>query len=125
MLLADRWQPETDSRITARQRRGRSLFIGANIRLEGPLSLFAKIFPISGQMAWLAAILNCCWSSDYDIGMPIGFTYSVFHRILDLKTGVYFYTAPFFLRLLSFMTRSRHALAVAKVAIIKSSVVHL
>gem|GEM_PF-2504480 len=30
--------------------------------------------------------------------MPIGFTYSVFHRILDLKTGVYFYTAPFFLR---------------------------
>ena len=28
--------------------------------------------------------------------MRIEFTYSVFHRILDLKTGVYFYTAPFF-----------------------------
>ena len=28
--------------------------------------------------------------------MPIGFSYSVFHRILDLKTGVYFYTAPFY-----------------------------
>ena len=31
--------------------------------------------------------------------MWIELLYSVFHRILDLKTGVYFYTAPFSLKL--------------------------
>ena len=59
-------------------------------------SKFAKIFPNTGQLGWLLVMLILCQSAGCDIGMPIGFTYSVFHRILDLKTGVYFYTAPFF-----------------------------
>jgi len=44
------------------------------------------------------AVLNIKWLIIRRLffGMPIEFTYLVFHRILDLKTGVYFYTAPFF-----------------------------